>query len=369
MSYFLIAGEASGDLHGSALIRALKALKPDQKFLGVGGPQMVHDGLIPLCPFEDFCVMGFSDILFSYPKLRRHGQSIISRIMQEKPRGVILIDYPGFNLRLAQKLREKGYTGKLIQFIAPTVWAWKKGRIQTMDQSLDLVLTIFPFEAAYFTNSPFKTVYVGHPLMQTFKENPLDPAWRAPFQIPEERPLLALFPGSRPAEIDRNFPLQWEAAQLFQKKHPEYGIAIVSAQPNLAPLKSNCWQIPFEQRYHLMQDAACALAKSGTVTVELALSGCPSVIEYRLTLLNYFLARYLFRIRLPHYAMANILMSETLFPEWYGVAISPRNLVQSLEEQVQRKEWVRSKKETLREILSEKDAAYEAAREIAALCS
>lgn len=329
---YVIAGEASGDLHGGPLLGHLPF-----RFKGVGGPEMAKAGLKSLIPFTDFQVMGFSDVLFALPRLRKHFYTLSQNILQDNPKAIIFIDYPGFNLRLAKHLRKKGYSGKLIHYVAPTVWAWKKERVRLMAEVHDLLLTILPFEPAYFSGTKLPVKYVGNPLIHTLPKPTLQ----------ERQPILALFPGSRPKEIERNLPLQMEAAKIFLKKHPEFKVSIND-----------------HARYTLMQEASLALAKSGTVTLELALYGCPTVVQYRLTPLNYLLARYLFQIELPHYALPNILLQERMFPEFYHVNISPEDLANSLEEQLKRKEQVQKQSEKLRTLLTDQDASKTAAEEI-----
>lgn len=363
-SYYLIAGETSGDIYGGELIHALKSKNEYLRFHGVGGPHMTHAGLTALCPWQDFQVMGFSDVISAYPKLKRHAYSLAAHILQEQPKGVIFIDYPGFNLRLATLLRKKGFRGQLIQFIAPTVWAWKKGRIKTMAATLDLLLTIFPFENAYFNHTSLKTLYVGNPTVHLLNQVPFDPSWRKRANIPSDIPLMALFPGSRPAEIKRNLPIQLQAAALFIKTHQEFGVVIASHAVPKDCLNERVWIIPQSDRFHLMHEADVALAKSGTVILELALKKCPTVVSYQLSALNYFLAKYIFRIQLPYYSLPNILLGESLFPEWYHMHLSPQKLAHSLEIQLQRKKYVSEKQKELMHMLSPKNVPQEAAKAI-----
>lgn len=359
--FYVIAGEASGDLHGGPLLNHLKALCPNLSFKGVGGPEMEKAGLNPFLPFSDFQVMGFSDVLFALPRLRKHFYELSQKILQDNPKAVIFIDYPGFNLRLAKHLRKKGYKGKLIHYIAPTVWAWKKNRAFQMAEVHDLLLTIYPFEADFFSHTNLNVKYTGNPLLHSLPKEPPP--------LLTDQPLLALFPGSRPNEIERNFPLQMQAAELFLQNHPEFQIAISIADPSMLKNRpKHALFISPESRYSLMQNASLAIAKSGTVTLELALFACPTVVQYRLTPLNYFLARYLFRIDLPHYALPNILLQERIFPEWYHVNISPEDLAKSLEQQLKRKPEIQKQSNELRKLLGDQDASKTAAMEILKLC-
>lgn len=357
-SFYFIAGEKSGDLHGGKLMQAMREFDANFKAEGVGGSRMQAEGLKPILSFSDFQVMGFSDVIFALPRLIRHFYGLAKKILQDNPDAVIFIDYPGFNIRMAKYLRKKGYKGKLIHYIAPSVWAWGKGRIQTMSQSLDLLLTIYPFEPAYFEKG-LKAIYVGNPLMEELS---------APHN---RKALLAIFPGSRLKEILRNLPLQIEAAKHFDKH-----VAISVSDPVfekqihalLKDVNFSYSLIPESDRFHLMQTASVALAKSGTVTLELALRGCPTVVLYQLTKINYLLAKYVFRISLPHYALPNILLKESLFPEHYQVKIDPKDLELSLIEQEKKHAHVQKKAYELKQLLTFKNASKEAAKEIFELC-
>lgn len=361
-SFYFIAGEKSGDMHGMDLIEAMKAQNCSASYYGIGGPEMQKAGLIPFLPFEDFQVMGFSDIIRSLPLLTQHFYTVAKEILKNKPKGVIFIDYPGFNLRLAQHLRKKGYKGRLIHYIAPSIWAWGKKRIPLMASTLDLLLTVFPFELKYFLHTNLKTVYVGNPLMK----NGFKP------QTPKH-PLLALFPGSRLKEIERNLPLQIQTALLFLKKHPHFNVAISVSDPKfnskiLSLAQGTSFQLVNESlRYELMQKASIALAKSGTTTLELALSGCPTVVMYELTRLNYILARYLFKISLPYYALPNILLNEPIFPEHYKIHISPQELAMDLSKIMEKRAFVHAKAKTLNALLTTQNASVNAAKEILSL--
>lgn len=352
--YYLVAGEKSGDMHGGKLIHALKKLSPEAKFKGVGGNSMQSEGLQPVIPFEDLQVMGFTDVFLSLPRIIPLFYSLAKNILQDQPTSVIFIDYPGFNIRLAKYLRKKGYKGKLVHYIAPSVWAWGKDRIKTMGKTLDLLLTIYPFEPAYFEKTGLKTVYVGNPLMEDLP----------PLQLNNQK-TLTLFPGSRLKEIERNLPLQLEAASLFLKTNPNWDLEISVSDPQYENIiREHSKDVSFT---HEIPNQGICLAKSGTVTLELALRGCPTVVLYQLTKLNYFLAKYIFRISLPYYALPNILLKEMLFPEFYQVQIAPKALADALNLEAKKQNFTKEKASQLRTLLSTKNASIEAAKEITQL--
>lgn len=330
--FFLFAGEASGDLHGGHLMQSLQRFNPwdSCQMTGVGGPSMRAQGLDPLLPMENFAVMGFSDVLKSLPKLWKQFYIVRDAILKQKPDAVILIDYPGFNLRLAKALRRKGFKGKIVQYICPTVWAHSAGRIDHMAQTLDMLLTIFPFEADYFSHTSLWVHYIGNPLMEDIQRYAYDLQWIDRIGLKSKEHLVALFPGSREGEIARNLPFQLEVAALFKKQIPQAFFGLSYAEEHLLPLihhhiersslrlGKDILLIPKYYRYELMRDCQTALAKSGTVTLELALHKRPSVVTYQVSALNYFMAKYLLRLKLSHYCIVNILKGQTIFPEHIG---------------------------------------------------
>lgn len=339
--YFVFAGEPSGDLHGKALLSALKKQTPSLKLSGVGGPLMREEGIECILPMEAFCVMGFSDVITAFPRLYRQFHQVKDAILDSNPDGVILIDYPGFNLRLAKALRKRHYSGKIIQLISPSVWAWGKKRVVPMAETLDLLLTIYPFESDYFATTSLPVKYIGNPLVEALQRHTYDDAWRQKLGLPQ-KPLIALFPGSRSAEIERNLPIQLEAASLFKKAHPDVLFAISCAEEKQRPIlqllleksslsSSDVFLIPKAFTYELMRDSRTAIAKSGTVTLELALHNRPTLVVYQLSLLNQLIAKYLLRLRLPYYCIVNILNGRMVFPEWIAQQPNPEQLFHSLE--------------------------------------
>lgn len=324
---FVFAGETSGDLHGEKVISHLKKLCPTLHVEGVAGPKLRNLGIKGPYKMEEFQVMGFSDVIFNFRDLYKKFYSVLDHILKTNPDGCLLIDYPGFNLRLAKKLREKGYKGKLIHFICPSVWAWGKSRIDLMAQNLDLLLTIYPFEAAYFAKTPLKVQYIGNPLVETIDAFSPKPHFREQAQLPEGKPLIALFPGSRKGEIERNLLTQLKALSIVKEKLPNHKIALSVVSPKLQKvisdqiqksdlkLNSDLFLVPSCFNYELMQEARVALAKSGTITLELALFKKPTVVVYGLTALNRFIAQYLLKLKLPFYCIVNILNQKQVFPE------------------------------------------------------
>jgi lipid-A-disaccharide synthase len=274
---------------------------------------------------------------------------------------------------MAKALRKKGYKGKLIHYIAPTVWAHGKERIQHMASTLDMLLTIFPFEGHSFCRTSLRVEYVGNPLSEY-----IDNHKYVEKSYPEK--LVSVFPGSRTAEIERNFPALLEAAIRLQQDDPDLHFAISqmeSTQPLLTEILSKSslkqWTlVPQEQRYEMMKNSQVALAKSGTVTLELALHTCPSVVVYNLTPLNRLIAKYILRLRLPHYCIVNILTGNRTFPELIEKGFSSENVYKEakslLENSETRLECIQACTR-LKELLSTYRPSEKAAHHIAGILS
>jgi lipid-A-disaccharide synthase len=369
---FVFAGEKSGDLHGEKLLQALYAKNPHLKIVGVGGPKMRSYGFDCILPMEEFQVMGFIDVFLALPKLFRQFYFIASQIQRLKPKAVLTIDYPGFNLRMAKHLRKKGFKGKLIHFICPSVWAWGKKRVPLMTETLDLLLSILPFEKDLFATTALEVAYVGHPLIERLQHYSYKP-----LSLPLDKKIIALFPGSRKKEIERNLPLYLDTCRDLLKKDPELQIALSVSEERyrsliLEIIRAKGWKeteivfVPIDYSYELMKAAFLAIAKSGTVTLELALHRTPTVVTYGVSRLDKIIAYDILRIRLRFYCIVNIIAQKELFAELFG----PRLTVASLKEKTEAlfdtsvRAQMQSDCELLIKQLGDKETASTAATEI-----
>ncbi len=337
-NYFLLAGEASGDRHGSHLMAALrKHSAGDIHITGVGGAHMRAAGLesFPI-QTEELQVMGFASVMMALPRLWKLFYRVCDLIIQSKPDCVILIDYPGFNLRLAKALRAKKFSGKIVQYICPSVWAHGKGRIKSIVQNYDLLLTIYPFENQYFAHTNLLVKYIGNPVAATILQHHYQNTWKEALGINTNEPLIALFPGSRLRELQRHLPAQLAAVQALQESFPNLQFAVSCAHAKFAHILTaiieksglqNIKIVPPQYTYELMQSSHTALVKSGTVTLELALHSVPAVVHYDLCLLDYCIAKYILRLRLPHYCIVNILRGKEIYPELIDHRISLRAFI------------------------------------------
>jgi lipid-A-disaccharide synthase len=333
-SIFIFAGEVSADLYGKEIINQLKQKVPDLEFFGVGGPSMELAGFKSFMPMSNFQVMGISSVIKRLPWLFLHFFKLKSKIINKKPLLCLFIDQPDFSMRLARSLRKAHFSGKIVQFVAPTVWAYRKKRAEALAKDFDLLLTLFPFEKEHFAHTSLKTVWVGHPIVEIMDEA----------LLPEKEQLVTIFPGSRPQEIVKNLEKQLEAACRFSQLLPKLQIAISLANEAFEP-----WVIKviekarkktgytnaislfsFADRHKLMQRASFALAKSGTVTLELALNQVPTVVTYELSALNRFVAKYIFKLNIPFFCIVNILKQKEVFFELIKTKVTPQDILDKL---------------------------------------
>lgn len=358
---YLSALEPSGDLHGAEI---LKHLYPYALSIhGAGGPKMRKQGLLAHFFAEDFNIMGFLDVAKAFPKLYRLFRQTLSTILTLNPKVVFLIDYPGFHIKLAKALRKKGYKGKIVQYVCPSVWAWKKNRIEIIASYYDVLLTLFPFEPKYFEGLPIKTRFIGHPLIKNISTQVLYKA--------KDENLIAIFPGSRKKEILRNLPKQIAACLALKKQHPHLKFCICAADSSMEKLidKLNFPVfpiIPHEQIYWLMQKASLAIATSGTVTLELALHGVPTIVTYGISHLDQWIATKVLKIDLPFYCIVNIILNRPIFKELIGTNFTSASLFKelSLLYEERGKENLTQDFLKLKETLTNLDAPHESAQEI-----
>lgn len=328
---FILAGEVSGDTHGSGLMRSLQELHGGVSFLGYGGPQMRQAGGAGIVDWvEEAGVLGLWEVLKMYGWFRQKMTEALALVAEEKPDAVILIDYPGFNLRFAKALREAGYDRPIIYYISPQVWAWKKGRVKTMARLLDLMICIFPFEKDLYEKSGLRTVFAGHPMVDRVQT--LSHGWN------RERGLVGFFPGSRTNEVKRLFPAMLQTAVLIRQAVPEAKFVVSAANQKLANLMRSLIEaarMPEAARwvevgtvYDLMQRVEVGAVASGTATLEAACFGLPYVLVYKVNAMTYAVGKSVVKIK--HLGMVNILAGETVVQELVQHEFTPEALSTSL---------------------------------------
>ena len=325
MKLYLVAGEASGDNHGAALMQALRRLEPKLEFSGRGGPQMKQ---IAGENFLDWsaqaAVVGLWEVIKYYSYFRREFRRTLREIQKAKPDAVVLIDYPGFNLRLACALHEGSLGGKLIYYISPQVWAWNRSRIPRMARWLDLMLCIFPFEAELYERSGLRAIFVGHPMMENLEAKRTNEC--------RDQNLIGLFPGSRAREVRKLMPifvatmrelLTMEAALRFEIAAASEGLAQIIRE-QLEPIGDSLGKVRLSvgEAAETMQRSGAGIVASGTATLEAAFFRMPFVLVYKVAGPTYLAGRML--IQVPHLGMPNVLAGREIVPEFIQHKADPR---------------------------------------------
>ncbi len=335
---FIFAGEHSGDLYGEMLIQTLHKINPHLVITGVGGPKMRKTGMECLIPMEKFQIMGFSDIIAALPRIFYLFHTIKKLIKKKKPKAILFIDYAEFNLKMARSLKKDNIAIKMIHFICPSVWAWRKHRIYSMEKTLDLLLAILPFEKEVFKATSLNVKYVGHPLTHKIANYQYNKTWNDTFPNFKGKKLLSIFPGSRVKELKRNFRSQLNVAKKIAKEEKNCLIAISCSTPKFSPIihqflmeqslnnNPNVFIVKAQHSYELMKATDLAIATSGTVTLELALHHTPTVVTFAVNKIDSFIFKKIFHVNLPFYSLVNIIGNRSIYPELYGADFTEKNL-------------------------------------------
>lgn len=334
------AGDASGEMHAAAVVEALRAREPGLEVLALGGPALEKAGARILVPQRELAIGGLVEVLGDLGRVARAWRRMTRALREERPDLVVLVDSPDFNLPLARRARALGL--RVLWFVGPQVWAWRRGRVRKLAARVDRLAAIFPFEAAAFAGSGLRVDFVGHPLVDRLaplvRRSPAE--CRAELGLAADRPLVALLPGSRRNELRQNAGLQLAAAKALHARDPRIAFALGVA-PSLARADAEAAlraaRLPqlmdvalVEGRTHtLLRAADVALSKPGTVTVETALLGTPQVVAARVPALSAFAMRRL--VRVAHWAMPNLVLGEAVVPELLQEAAQPQPIAEALE--------------------------------------
>lgn len=361
---FFVAGEASGDTHGAHLIRALQDQAPDIQCTGLGGTRMAAAGMELRHDLAGEGIMGFTEVIRHFRAIRRLFLDTAAHIEATRPDAVVLIDYPGFNIRLARRVKQMGIP--VVYYISPQVWAWKKQRVHTLAACTDKMLVIFPFEKALYEKVGLPCAYVGHPLVDHIARIEGPRETETPMQI-------GLLPGSREQEIRRLLAPMIDVAKGIAEKYPDARfVAPVVDEARAAQVRALAGDFPLEVQtggmYEVLARARFCMVASGTATLETALFGVPFVILYKVTAPTYWLAKFLVDIR--YIGIVNILAGREIAPEYIQGAIQPsRILPQALrliEDSPERARMLDGFRE-VQSMLGDGGASRNAAREILAL--
>ncbi len=338
MTVALLAGEHSGDLLGSGLMRALREQHGELEFIGVGGPLMAAEGLTSLVPMEDLAVMGIAEVVGRLPTLLRHRKHIVETLLAKRPAVFIGIDAPDFNLPIAKRLKAQGIP--TMHYVSPSVWAWRQGRIKGIKASVDHVLCLLPFEKSFYDQHHLPATFVGHPLADTIPMQWSKSEARAELGLADDF-MVALLPGSRSGEIARLGPVFLAAAQKFHQRHPQAKfispmISTARAEQFRALQLEHAPQLPLTlidgNSRSAMAAADALLLTSGTVTLEAMLIKRPMVVAYRFNWLSYQLIKRMFKAK--YFSLPNLLADAELVPELVQHEVTPEALVSALEAQL-----------------------------------
>ncbi len=316
---YLIAGEPSGDVLGGRLIKALRKLAGDDiTIAGVGGPNMAAEGLEPLFPMQELSIMGIVEVLPKIPALLSRIKQTTADIIEKKPDVVVTIDAPDFCFRVAKRLAGKGIP--IVHYVAPSVWAWRPGRAKKVAALVDHVMCLLPFEPPYFTREGVDATFVGHSILESGADGGDGPAFRARHNIPMNAPLLCVLPGSRHGEVSRLMGVFGETLRGVQSQIDGLHIVLptISSVADHVRSESKDWQNTLvveggAEKYDAFAASDTSLAASGTVSLELALAGVPTIIAYRMAPISAYIARKF--VKLDYVSIINLILECEAIPE------------------------------------------------------
>ena len=332
----IVAGEMSGDQHAARLVRGLRAVRGDVEWFGIGGDALRREGVRTVVDAHDMAVVGFFEVLARIAFFRRVFRQMVALLDAEKPDALLLVDYPGFNLRLAAQAHARGIP--VLYYVSPQVWAWHRSRIPKMARMLDLLMVIFPFEVDVFKGTGLRTVLVGPPLVDSVRRTLAAPSPELPWPAGGRR--IAILPGSRRQEIQRVLPPMLAAARELRQREPATVFLIPAASVEIAALieaqlagrpaaERAAVAVVTGQMREVVRQARAAMVCSGTATVETALLKCPMIVVYRTARLTYWFGRMI--IRVPWLGMVNLIANRTLCPEFIQNAATPAAMADALE--------------------------------------
>ncbi len=365
MRYYIIAGEASGDLHGGNLVRELHRQDEAADVRCWGGDKMQAAGATLVKHYRDLAFMGFVEVIKHLRTIFRNIDFCKKDILAYKPDVLVLVDYPGFNMRIAQWAKQQGI--KVVYYISPQVWAWKENRVKKIKRDVDKMLVILPFEVDFYKKWQYDATYVGHPLVEVVRAEKES----VPVKKLSDKPVIALLPGSRKQEINIKLPVMLTMVQHF----PEYQFVVAGApsQPDILyqELIGNAQvMLVRNETYNLLKQSSAALVTSGTATLETALFGVPQVVCYKGNPISYWLATKLIKVK--YISLVNLIMDKPVVTELIQHELNEQRLKQELEALLQEtdtKKQLLQDYDTLWHKLGDSPASQRAATEIIALAS
>lgn len=332
----IVAGEMSGDQHAAGLVRELREARGDVECFGIGGEAMRREGVRTVVDVKDMAVLGLAEVLARISFFRRVFRQMSRLLVEERPDALLLVDYPGFNLRLAAAAKRHGIP--VYYYISPQVWAWHRSRIGKMARLIDLLMVIFPFEVEVFAGTGLKTVFTGHPLVASVADTLASPSPELAWPPGARR--VAILPGSRRQEIKRVLPPMLAAARELRRRNPQTAFMIPAAGPEIkTQIEAQLAALPADERTALgvvegqmrdvVRQARAAMVCSGTATMETALLKCPHIVVYRAAWPTYWLGRMLIRVRFL--GIVNLIAGRELCPEFIQGDAQPEKMADAVE--------------------------------------
>ncbi len=359
MKYYLIAGERSGDLHAANLMKALRERDPEAEFRYFGGDYMQAVGGQLVVHYREMAFMGFWEVLKNLGTIRQFLHQCRQDILSYKPDVIILVDYAGFNLKIAGFAKKHGF--KVVYYISPKVWAWNTGRARKIKKLVDQMLCILPFEVDFYKQFDWQVHYVGNPVWEAVKGHQVDAAFKAKFHIPADKPLIAVLPGSRQQEVAHILPVVKQV--ISQNLYWHFAVAKVDNLPaelyNHLDEHTNCTTIE-GATYDLLAHADAAIVTSGTATLEAALWHVPQVVVYKTSLFSYLIAKAV--VKVPYISLVNLIAGRELVKELIQHDCTAAKITAEVANQLRNP----ADYSLLQEALGDKVASREAARLITA---
>ncbi|WP_162055724.1 lipid-A-disaccharide synthase [Pontibacter pamirensis] len=342
MKYYIIAGERSGDLHASNLIKQLRKQDPEAQIRGWGGDMMQQAGMDLVHHYQEMAFMGFAEVLKSLPKILGFLNECKADIKAYQPDVVILVDYAGFNMRIAKFARARGL--KVYYYISPKIWAWNQGRVHKIKKVVDRMFVIMPFEEDFYARFDYKVDYVGNPVNDSVTDHVRTPDFRTRNRLYNNKPIIAILPGSRKQEIEgmlhvmlsvlpsfRDYQFVVAGVSNFSKAYYEQ----YNKDPNI--------KVIYDQTYDLLAHAQAALVTSGTATLETALFGVPQVVCYRTSAISYSIAKMV--IKVPYISLVNLIADKPVVTELIQDDFTPKKIIAELKNVLFDKHFIRKQEE------------------------
>ncbi|MCQ9207783.1 MAG: lipid-A-disaccharide synthase [Omnitrophica bacterium] len=325
----IIAGESSGDFHSASLIHALKTMDSDLEISGIGGERMRQAGAKIYVDISELSIIGFTGVLANLKKIKQAFSTVLSAIDAQAPDVCVLVDYPGFNLKLASELKKRKIP--VIYYISPQIWAWWPGRIKTIKRLVDKMIVVFKFEEALYKEYGVDVSFVGHPLLDKAYPQISREDFLKKLGLSSHKQTIGLMPGSRRIEVERILPILLKSAKIIRQKLPQVQFALLKAPglaDNIFQAKIKKFDLPVvlceNQTYEFLNSCDFALVASGTATLETAIMQTPMAIVYNVSFLNWLIARML--IRLPFIGLVNVVAGKKIIPEFIQFQARPKSI-------------------------------------------